>query len=133
MAAITNAIWLAEDKVIKDFNSVCHRQIELVMTIPHNEGRINGQAMVLVLGSRITEIRIIPQPPSFSKIAAKTIDPTTGASTCALGSHEWTPYSGILMRNAIILASHKILDHVWLNEVKLRGGEESLMFLLSFE
>lgn len=72
------------------------------------------------------------QPPSFSKIAAKTIDPTTGASTCALGSHEWTPYSGILMRNAIILASHKILDHVWLNEVKL-GGEESLMFLLSFE
>lgn len=28
-----------------------------------------------------------PYPPSFKRIAAKTIEPVTGASTCALGSH----------------------------------------------
>jgi hypothetical protein len=32
-------------------------------------------------------IRIIPYPPNFNKIPAKIIDPPTGASTCALGSH----------------------------------------------
>lgn len=55
------------------------------------------------------EIRIIPYPPSLSKMAARIIDPAIGASTCALGSHRWTPYNGILIRNAIIHASHRIL------------------------
>lgn len=37
-----------------------------------------------------------------------------GASTWALGSHRWTPYSGILTMKAIIQASHRMLsDHVW--------------------
>lgn len=31
-----------------------------------------------------------------------------------MGSHRWTPYSGILTMKAIIQASHRILlDHVW--------------------
>lgn len=29
-----------------------------------------------------------PNPPSFNKIPASTIDPAIGASTCALGSHK---------------------------------------------
>lgn len=34
-----------------------------------------------------------------------------GASTCALGSHRWSPYNGIFTMNAIIHASHKrVLD-----------------------
>lgn len=34
------------------------------------------------------EIRIIPYPPSFSKIAARIMDPAIGASTWAFGSHK---------------------------------------------
>lgn len=36
-------------------------------------------------------IRSIPYPPSFSRMAARTIDPAIGASTWALGSHRWRP------------------------------------------
>lgn len=41
------------------------------------------------------------------------MEPAIGASTWAFGSHRCTPYSGILIMNAIIHASHKmLLDHV---------------------
>lgn len=56
----------------------------------------------------------MPYPPSLSRTAAKTIEPAMGASTWALGSHRWTPYSGILTMKAIMQANHRILsDHVW--------------------
>lgn len=32
-----------------------------------------------------------------------------GASTCALGSQRWTPYSGIFTRNAMRQPAHQIL------------------------
>lgn len=57
------------------------------MIIPHNESRINGYAMCFVRGSRMIEIRIIPYPPSFRRMAARTIEPAIGASTWAFGSH----------------------------------------------
>lgn len=83
--------------------------------------------MVLVIGSIIVEIRIIPYPPSLSKMAARTMDPAIGASTWAFGSHRWTPYSGILIINAIMHASHRILlVHVCCNVVGLR--ENSIKF-----
>lgn len=76
--------------------------------------------MSLVSGSSITIIRIIPYPPSFSRIAARTIDPATGASTCAFGSHRWTPYRGIFTRKAIRQPAHQILSpHV----CRVRGWE----------
>jgi len=31
----------------------------------------------------------IPYPPNFKSTPARTIDPATGASTWALGSHKW--------------------------------------------
>jgi hypothetical protein len=43
-----------------------------------------------------------PYPPSFSKMAASTIEPATGASTWALGSHKWTPYMGYFTKNPAI-------------------------------
>lgn len=43
--------------------------------------------MVLLIGSSNIEIRIIPYPPNFSRIAARIIDPAIGASTWAFGSH----------------------------------------------
>ena len=57
-------------------------------------------------------IRIIPYPPNFKRIPAKIIDPETGASTWALGSHKWTRNIGNFTRNAInidILYSQKFL------------------------
>lgn len=45
---------------MSDFRSVCRRQIELVMIIPHSDRRINGYAMDLVIGSKSIETRIIP-------------------------------------------------------------------------
>ena len=44
--------------------------------------------------------RIIPYPPSLSKIPAKIIEPPTGASTWALGNHWCTKNIGNLTRNA---------------------------------
>jgi hypothetical protein len=44
-----------------------------------------------------------PYPPSFNKIAAKIIDPATGASTCAFGNHRCTVYIGSFTMNPIII------------------------------
>lgn len=66
--------------------------------------------MDLVIGSRMIVIRIIPYPPSFNRMAANTMEPAIGASTCALGSHRWRPYSGILTMKAIMHASHRRFD-----------------------
>lgn len=52
-------------------------------------------------------IRIIPYPPSLSRMAASTIEPAIGASTCALGSHKCKPYIGILTINATVHAYHR--------------------------
>jgi len=44
----------------------------------------------------------IPKLPNFNKIAARIIDPKTGASTWALGSHRWTLYMGSLTKKAVM-------------------------------
>lgn len=51
-------------------------------------------------------IRANPYPPNFSRIAAKIIDPATGASTCAFGSHKCTENSGNFTINAVIIINH---------------------------
>lgn len=55
---------------------------------------------------KIIIIRARPYPPSFSRIAAKIIDPATGASTCAFGSHKCTENSGNFTINAVIIINH---------------------------
>lgn len=74
-------MWLTEEYAMRDFKSVCRMQIRLVITTPHRAKTIKGYDISLVNGVRIIEIRIMPYPPSFSKTAAKIIDPATGAST----------------------------------------------------
>jgi hypothetical protein len=105
-------MWLTDEYAIKDFRSVCRRQIELVITIPHRDSSINGYIMWFVMGDRRMVIRIMPYPPSFSRTAASTMEPAMGASTWALGSHRCRPYNGILTINAIMHANHsRSLDH----------------------
>lgn len=41
-ATITRAMWLTEEYAISDFRSVCRRQVELVMIMPHRDSMRNG-------------------------------------------------------------------------------------------
>lgn len=45
---------------------------------------------------------MIPYPPIFKRTAAKIIDPSIGASTCAFGNQRWRRNKGILIKKAII-------------------------------
>lgn len=42
IAAITRAMWLTEEYAMRDFRSVCRRQMELVMIIPHRDSIRKG-------------------------------------------------------------------------------------------
>lgn len=103
---MTSAMWLTEEYAMSDFKSVWRRQIELVMIIPHKDNMMNGYAINSVVGFRNIVIRNIPYPPSFSRMAARTMEPAIGASTWAFGNQRWRPYSGIFTIKAIIHASH---------------------------
>jgi hypothetical protein len=56
----------------------------------------------------VIDIRANPYPPSFRRIAASTMDPAIGASTCALGSHKWVENIGSFTRNPISVISQNI-------------------------
>lgn len=87
-AAITNPMWLTEEKAINDFMSVCREHRAADKITPKREKTINGAAAGAKESSIIVPMRKIPYPPSFRRVAAKIIDPAMGASTCALGSHK---------------------------------------------
>lgn len=55
---------------------------------------------------KFISMRISPYLPSFSRTPARIMEPPTGASTWAFGSHRWVIYSGILTRNAAIVIIH---------------------------
>lgn len=95
----TNAIWATEEKAINTFISVAwvHRaltskkaQTPTALNIPERKKFILINLFIL----------INPNPPSLSRIAAKNIDPTTGASTWALGSHMWKKNIGSFTKKA---------------------------------
>jgi len=87
--------------------SVCRRHIRLVNTAPVRASlKIAGFSDMAICGI-IIEKRIIPYPPSFRRIAARTIEPATGASTWAFGSHRCTENSGSFTRNAVIRIKEK--------------------------
>lgn len=66
-------------------------------------------------------------------MAAKIIDPAIGASTWAFGSHRWTPYKGILIINAIMHASHKmLLDHEESTECVVRDRSKKFSVPIEF-
>lgn len=56
----------------------------------------------------LRDIRITPYPPSFSKIAANTIDPAIGASTWAFGSHRCTENIGSFTKKPLIINRENI-------------------------
>lgn len=52
----------------------------------------------------------MPYPPNFSRMAANTILPAIGASTCAFGSHKWVKNIGSFTKNPLIKRIEKIFD-----------------------
>jgi len=58
-----------------------------VSTPPTSAIDISGDIILMFIAGNDIIIRANPYPPNFRRIAARTIDPATGASTCALGSH----------------------------------------------
>jgi hypothetical protein len=63
-------------------------QIRLVAIAPVIEILINMDAETETMFWKMIDIRANPYPPSFRRIAAKTIEPAIGASTWALGNHK---------------------------------------------
>lgn len=90
-------MWATEEKAIIDFISVIFRQIIPTSIEPINEMQIRVLLLINLLINKFR--RTIPRPPNFNKIPAKIIDPKTGASTCAKGSHKCIPYMGSLTKN----------------------------------
>lgn len=58
---------------------------------PHKASTMNGRNISVLVVGRICIMRIMPYPPSLSRIAARTIEPAIGASTWAFGSQRWSP------------------------------------------
>lgn len=73
---------------------------------PSDTAKISGLIELIRLGI-VKARRIIPKVPSLRRIPARIIDPATGASTCALGSHKWRKNIGALAKNAM----NRDIDH----------------------
>lgn len=86
--------------------SGCRKQIILEITAPHKAVAVMGLDNNLLIKGNKYDIRKMPYLPNFSKSPAKIIDPATGASTWALGSHRCRVYKGIFAKNAVILINH---------------------------
>lgn len=83
-------------------------QINLVAIAPIIEMLISIFDDMITIFWKIDDIRANPYPPSFNRIAARTIDPAIGASTCAFGSHKCVENIGSFTRNPISVISQKI-------------------------
>lgn len=81
-------------------------QINLVIAPPQIAILVNIGASRNESGWNIADIRIKPYLPSLRRIPASTIEPATGASTWAFGSHKCTKYIGIFTINARIDKIH---------------------------
>lgn len=99
--------------------------IILVMRAPHEQKiiRIRDRDFEDVVENRLIS-RVSPYPPSFSRMAARIMDPATGASTWAFGSQRWNPYIGIFIKNAIIDKAHQILK----DSIEYLGAHRSSTF-----
>lgn len=88
--------------------SVCRKQIIEVTTLP--------QRQTLKIKDSIPNEHLtkdsttkIPKAPSLRRTPARAIEPASGASTWALGSHRWTGYIGILTKKPTIINSQTVL------------------------
>ena len=89
-----------EEYAIITFMSLCFRQT-ILNTLPPTNERLQIWGINSEVGKN-GDSRISPYPPNFNKIPASTMEPETGASTCAFGSHRWKKYIGNFTKKAKI-------------------------------
>lgn len=82
--------------------------MNLVITPPMREILIIKGADNFLKSENFVAIRKRPYLPNFNKMPARIIEPATGASTCAFGSHRWVRYIGVFTKKAIIEINHQI-------------------------
>lgn len=111
--------------------SGCRRQISLVIIAPHIVmAIIDGAIFLFILGNK-KENRINPYLPSFNSSPARIMDPATGASTWAFGSHRCSRYIGIFAKNDIIVIVHHRKNIIcWVGAVKNGLNKNSEQVLL---
>lgn len=119
--AISSPIWPIDEYAISAFRSVCRKQIIDEMIAPHRAILIIKEGRVELGGVNIVDIWSRPYPPNFNKIAAKIMEPATGASTCALGSHKCVKNSGSLTINARFVINHQTIIMFSLIDGKSQG------------
>ena len=73
-----------------------------VKTAPHREIAIRTGPVVWVNCGNMVIVRKSPYAPSLRSTLARIMDPATGASTWAFGSHRCVMYMGIFTRNATV-------------------------------
>jgi hypothetical protein len=78
--AVMNLMWATDEYAIIAFMSFCRRHNSLVNITPINPTLMRVCLIVGVNGIFVM-MRSRPNPPNFSKIAARIIDPASGAST----------------------------------------------------
>ena len=90
-AAATSLMCLTDAYAIASFISCCRMHNKAVILAPIIvKGVIKGCIGDTIRGS-IVNSRIMPYLPSLSIILARIIDPATGASVWAFGSHRCSP------------------------------------------
>lgn len=86
-----------DDKAIITLISILVTQIVLIITLPKTLNEITKS--IKLKEFKKGKNRIKPIPPNFNRIPANSMDPNTGASTWALGSHKWIIYIGSFTKN----------------------------------
>jgi len=98
--------WATELKAMMRFRSLWHTAKKALKQAP-KRNQINP-----ILGPPHFITTQKPKTPIFNKTPAKTILPNVGLSTWALGSHKWTPKTGIFTIN--IIPKKRALTHLTL-------------------
>jgi hypothetical protein len=80
-----------DEYATKAFKSDCRKQRTQLISPPNNPNEIKYPIQRLILDKKLELNRIKPYPPIFNRIPASSIEPETGASTCAFGNHKCTP------------------------------------------
>jgi len=94
---ITKLMWDTDENAITDFRSVVFKHVIPTRTEPITLTAMQTNFHEVFWAN--WENRINPAPPSFNRMPAKIMEPNTGASTWAKGSHKCTPYIGSFTKN----------------------------------
>lgn len=94
-------MWTIDEWAISFLMSIEFRHTSLITKDPQRF--VDRIKVVMLFSTKVDRavIFISPYPPSFRRMPANTMDPETGASTWAFGSHKWTSQHGSFTKKAV--------------------------------